>query len=118
MLSNEWGMRHTENDSALAHYFIFGSGRTVLCELMNGYHFVVFLFAAAFFILKRKEWSLPAAYFMLNIFGGFLFHMIWEAKSRYVLIYFVMLLPLAAAGCSALIDLAKKRAARRKDDGR
>ncbi len=118
MLSNEWGMRHTENDSALAHYFIFGTGRTILCELMNGYHFVVFLLAAAFFILKRKEWSLPAAYFMLNIFGGFLFHMIWEAKSRYVLIYFVMLLPLAAAGCSALIDLAKKRAARRKDDGR
>lgn len=116
MLSNEWGMRHTENDSALAHFFIFGSGRTILCGLMNGYHFVIFLFAAAFFLLRRKEWSLPAAFFMLNIFGGFLFHMIWEAKSRYVLIYFVMLLPLAASGCSALIDLTEKRVKGKKAD--
>ena len=38
------------------------------------------------------------AYFMLNIFDGFLFHMLWEAQARYILGYFVLLLPLAACG--------------------
>lgn len=35
---------------------------------------------------------------MLNIFGGFLFHMLWEAQARYILGYFILLLPLTAYG--------------------
>lgn len=108
MISNEWGMRHTDNDSVLAHYFVYGRGRDILYGWMNIYHFFMFLCTALFFVFRRKYWSLPAAYFILNIFGGFLFHMIWEAQSRYILGYFVLLLPLAACGCSDLTDRVRK----------
>ena len=44
---------------------------------------------------KKKEilMIIPVAFI-----GGTLFHMIWEAKSRYVFPYFVFLIPLAAYG--------------------
>lgn len=35
---------------------------------------------------------------MIAVLGGFLFHMIWEANSRYILPYFLLLLPYAAQG--------------------
>ena len=44
---------------------------------------------------KKKEilTIIPVAFI-----GGTLFHMIWEAKSRYVFPYFVFLIPIAAYG--------------------
>ncbi|MBR1853015.1 MAG: hypothetical protein IJ794_07720 [Lachnospiraceae bacterium] len=39
---------------------------------------------------------------IIGAFGGFLFHMIWEANSRYIFLYSLLLLPYAAAGLSAL----------------
>lgn len=111
MITNEWSMRHTDNDSGLAHYFVFGHGRDILYELMNIYHFFLFFCTSAYFILNRGKWSLPKAYYALNIFGGFLFHMIWEAQSRYILGYFVLMLPLAACGCEGLLAGIEKRTA-------
>lgn len=111
MLSNEWCTRHSDNTTPMAHYFIFEGGRDILCSLMNIYHFFLFFCVSVYFWLSRGKWSLPRAYFALNIFGGFLFHMIWEAKTRYVLGYFVLMLPLAACGCERLLTLMEKRTA-------
>ncbi len=111
MITNEWSMRHTDNDSALAHYFVFERGRDILYGLMNIYHFLLFFCTSAHFLLNRGKWSLPKAYYILNIFGGFLFHMIWEAQSRYILGYFVLMLPLAACGCERLLESIEKRIA-------
>lgn len=111
MISNEWSTRHTDKTTPLAHYFIFKGGRDILYELMNIYHFFLFFCTSAYFLLNRGKWSLPKAYFVLNIFGGFLFHMIWEAQSRYILGYFVLMLPLAACGCERLLVWIEKRTA-------
>ncbi len=99
MITNEWSTRHAENISPVAEFFIYGTGRSILYGIMNVYHFFIFLCTAFFFILRKGKWNLPIAYFMLNIFGGFLFHMIWEAQARYILGYFVLMLPLAGSGC-------------------
>ena len=32
-----------------------------------------------------------------------------EAKGRYVLVYFVMLLPIAAAGCEGIMEFIRRR---------
>ena len=118
MITNEWYSRHSEPLSDVAYFFIYGFGRNILYEIMNIYHFLIFLSTAAFCLLRRKKWDFAQAYFILNIFGGFLFHMIWEAQSRYVLGYFILMLPLAACGVSELflrlsglekIEKAKKR---------
>ncbi len=104
MITNEWATRHAQPLSSFDEFLIYGVGRNILYGVMNVYHFLMFLFASAYFVLRRKEWSLPKAYFMLNIFGGFLFHMLWEAQSRYILGYFVLMLPIAAAGLCAVFE--------------
>lgn len=98
LLTNEWYSRNVEPQSAVAEFFLYGLGRTLLVFVMNIYHFLIFLGVGIFSVRSLKKWSLPLAYLVLNIFGGMLFHMLWEAKSRYVLIYFVLMLPLAAWG--------------------
>ena len=103
MITNEWNSRHVENLSSLAKFFIYGTGRDVLYQIMNIYHFFMFLCTGVYCLFLRKEWSLERAYFVLNIFGGFLFHMIWEAQSRYILGYFVLMLPLAAFGLNKIL---------------
>lgn len=39
---------------------------------------------------------------LIGVIGGFLFSILWEAKSRYVLPYIVLLIPYMALGLSAL----------------
>ena len=51
---------------------------------------------------RKKREPLENEILLIVILGGILFHMLWEAKSRYVLPYFVMMLPMAAAGLAEL----------------
>lgn len=98
LLTNEWYSRNVEPQSSMAEFFLYGAGRTFLLFVMNIYHFLIFGGTAIFCLCSLRNWSLPKAYLMLNIFGGMFFHMIWEAKARYVLIYFILTVPLAAWG--------------------
>lgn len=102
LITNEWYSRNEEPQSQLALFFLYGTGRKLLYGFMKGYHFLIFLCAAAGCMAVLREWKPERAYFVLNIFGGILFHMLWEAKSRYVMGYFVLLLPLAAYGIEKL----------------
>lgn len=96
--TNEWYSRNVEPQSGLAISLLYGTGRAILTEMMNIYHFLIMFGTAVGLWVQKKEWRLEKAYFVLNIFGGMLFHMLWEAKARYVLCYFVLMLPVAAAG--------------------
>lgn len=42
---------------------------------------------------------------IIGTFGGFLFHIIWEANARYIFLYSLLLLPYAARGCLFRIPL-------------
>ena len=75
---------------------------------MNFYHPFMFIAGTAGCWFLIKNWKLERAYFALNIFGGFLFHMIWEAQSRYILGYYVMLLPIAAVGLGQIFGWMTK----------
>lgn len=99
MITNEWYSRYNESRYPLADFLIYGTGRTILYQFMNFYHLFIFITSAVGCWYTIKNWKLERAYFALNIFGGFLFHMIWEAQSRYILGYYVMMLPFAAIGC-------------------
>lgn len=46
----------------------------------------------------QKENSLPYYLCMIGVLGGFFFHMIWEANSRYILLYSFLLIPYCARG--------------------
>ncbi len=85
--------------------WICGRGEALTKGFMNTLVSFVYLFSAvgAIFLLRRRcpEDALIPTW----VLGGFLYHTIFEAKSQYILPYFVLLLPLAAFGVSSLIGL-------------
>ncbi len=115
MITNEWSSRYVENLSGTARFFIYGGGREFLYGVMNIYHFFLFLCTGVYCLYSRKIWSLERAYFALNIFGGFMFHMIWEAQARYILGYFVLMLPLAAVGLDRIIEMVGRASKKKKE---
>lgn len=111
LITNEWYGRYSEDKLPLADFLSVGNGRRILYQVMNFYHLFLFAGCTMGLVSLVRSWSLEKAYFALNIFGGVLFHMLWEAQSRYVLGYYVMMLPLAASGYFTLFKyLRKKRA--------
>lgn len=71
------------------------------------------VYGAAFLCLLRmrrdRSSSLLPYVGAIAVLGGFLFHMIWEANSRYILPYFLLLLPYAAQGLEIGVRLGKAR---------
>ena len=57
--------------------------------------------------------NLSTAIYLLILLGGFLFHTIWEANSRYIFVYSLLLMPYCAAGIhDGLVRLAAWRSNR------
>lgn len=90
-------------------------------EVMNIHQLVVYTGFFCFCILsavrhfrKQKEpensisQDMAGLLLLITIIGGFLFSIIWEGNSRYVLPYMVMMLPYAAGGFAILVDKAGK----------
>lgn len=49
-----------------------------------------------FLIKNRKDISLEVIFLITIFIGGFAFHILWEAKSRYIIPYIVVLIPVAS----------------------
>ena len=94
----------------LVNSLLSGGGSRALTLYMEGYTLTLYLgFAAgtallAIGLLRRKAWAWPHLYaplaLMVAVLGGFLYHMLFEAKSQYLMIYLPMMAPLAAWGLS------------------
>lgn len=76
----------------------------------NGYQTLLYLGAGYFALLhlpfskKKKPIHLYHYLLLIGAFGGFLFHMIWEANARYVLHYELCLLPYGVYGLYLLMQ--------------
>lgn len=57
---------------------------------------LICIYSIGFFIKNRNNLSYEVILLLLIFIGGFSFHIIWEAKSRYILPYIVILIPLAS----------------------
>lgn len=98
------GVDHSDI-SQMKHEIMFGRYYDGILQFMNLFQSLLYaaaLVSALYLILKRGEAS--AYLFHLIFIGGFLFQMLWEAKSRYVLFYIVMMLPLCAMGISVICE--------------
>lgn len=87
-------------------------------EFYNIYQIVLYLGALLFCIAqcfrkriqhlqKQKETAISSDNLtlyigLISVIGGFLFHILWEANSRYIFIYGLLLIPYAAYGLSLL----------------
>ena len=72
------------------------------------------VYGCVLFLLGRKSrqgWTLEKYVLLIAVFGGFLFTMIWEAKTRYIFPYLMMAIPYLALGINeiaAWLDDIKK----------
>lgn len=86
-----------EPDSLVAQistsYF---SGVLGFCD---GMQFVIYAGMLCYFLFAVKSGSsLPQHLLAVGIVGGFFFSIIWEAKARYILPYYLMMYPMAVIG--------------------
>ena len=82
---------------------VYSGGLSKLLDhWFNYYNMIIYIgFTAgmAFMIIRRKKMLTPAAIILPTaVLGGVLYHLIFEAKSQYLLPYFIMLIPFAMYG--------------------
>lgn len=102
-------IQEIKGDSWLTPEFtesLFDEGGILNRLYVGFYNYVqtlVYIGALLFLLLRRKSvtWlqMMPAVIFI----GGFLFHMVWEAKGQYSVCYFVLLIPYAVLGLKELV---------------
>ncbi len=72
---------------------------------MNLYQLMVYMGVFALLIhLLRNEKELQYYIGLVAVFGGFLFSIMWEAKTRYIFPYLIILLPYAANGINIIVN--------------
>lgn len=57
---------------------------------------VICLCSFVVLIQNRKDLSLEVLFLVTIFIGGFVFHILWETKSRYVIPYIIVLIPIAS----------------------
>lgn len=77
-------------------------------QIVNNYQkgLVLLIFLASFIALtkNRKNLSLEVIFLTTIFIGGFLFHTLWEMKTRYVLPFVILLIPLATIGIEPIVN--------------
>ncbi len=116
-----YAMTHIGGDEprgAVAESIFHGKLHTLFVWFMNGYQSLIYGGVLLWILFGfRKEKDLSVLVLVTAVFGGFLFHMLWEAKGRYILPYFMLMLPMAAVGIAEFSNLLKSRIPVRKGTG-
>jgi hypothetical protein len=101
--------RHVTGQTEILHSILYGRGRVLFRWIMNLYQELCYLGTAVFCIgiFRKKHLDFNSAFIILFIFGGMLFHELWEASSRYTMRYYIFMLPLAAYGIDRLLKRMK-----------
>jgi hypothetical protein len=106
---NMFVMTHdTEGRPAWLNDLWYGAGYGIVYSAMNYYQFVIYLFVLVEMLLQLRRPDTLKMTFSLYFVGGFLFSILWEAKARYMLAYYVFLIPLAGAGLYHAAKAAKQ----------
>ena len=99
----------TRELSPVAENLYFGKLHTVAEAIMNLYQLLLFAGTLFFAWGLRKKEDISKVILLLCVLGGFLFHILWEGKSQYIITYFPLLLPCAAFGVIAVTDFLKSK---------
>ena len=82
---------------------IYGEAYYRMTGMMDYLQTVILAGCVSFFILEDKRKPRETLLLAIAFFGGFVFHMFREAKSEYVLPYFLMLFPYSVKGIGLLV---------------
>jgi hypothetical protein len=76
---------------------------------MNIHQLIAYISILIWLIQRWKNPGKMQNYLIyIAIFGGFLFSIIWEAKTRYIFPYYVMMLPMVAIAVGKIIEKKNK----------
>ena len=75
-----------------------GKAHQAFLIFADEYHWILFAGATMGMYLFRKKYNLEQLVLAIIILGGFFFHILWEAKARFILLYFILLIPYGAVG--------------------
>lgn len=92
-----------ENNKLLISLYS-GNINKVLTKYLDIFQIVIYLLAAIFFLKNIKNVNASQAILAIIFVGGFLFHVVWETKSLYVIMYVVLLFPYVAAQLDKFIN--------------
>ncbi|WP_143151445.1 glycosyltransferase family protein [Pseudobutyrivibrio xylanivorans] len=96
----------TGNQSALARFIYFDDKAWKLMDgYMNIYQLLLYIsITVALFIMWNRNKKLELYTGLIAVYGGFLFSIIWEAKTRYVFPYMLIMIPYMAYGIYLLTN--------------
>ena len=69
--------------------------------------FIIFGGIVCFILKNRKNISNEALLLLICFVGGFMFHIMWEGKSRYIIPYIIILIPLSCISLDILDNIKK-----------
>lgn len=84
--------------------FVIGDGEKYVKSYMNAFQLIVFLGMLIYCVLATLQKDIKQMMIPLIFLGGFLYHLLFEAKSQYALTYFAMMVPCAAVGYYKSLD--------------
>lgn len=92
--------------------YVYYEGEKAVQTYMDRYQFVFYFYltvsAVALFADRKKKYCLADRLLYIAMIGGFLFSIMWEASSRYVLPYAAYMIPMAALGMCRLVKLSDR----------
>jgi len=88
-------------------YSSFCDGKIYNMLIYYGKAISIVIYAGVIIYVLRygKQTDINIMYLMTIFIGGFLFHTIWEAKSRYALPYLIIIIPVGIIGISTKISI-------------
>jgi len=99
---------HTQELSEFTQSMYVGFWHNLFVGFMNFYQSFIWICAAFYIIVKRKVLNANQMLLGMIIIGGFIFHIVWEAKSQYIIQYFIFAIPYAAAGFVEILNKSKE----------
>lgn len=81
-----------------------GKSHSGLLEYMNVFQLFIYMGAFAGVIVCFRKKDLLCTSLILIVLGAFLYHMIFEGKSQYIMPYYIILTGFSAAGTESLIS--------------
>ena len=92
---------------------------------LNAYRFIQLNQKALLFLIyggtafaiwyQRKKLNKEIIFLCLIFLGGFGFHVLWEAKSRYIIPYVLILIPVASMGISSFVEILEGKIKNRRN---
>lgn len=91
----------------LASLIYDGSLNKIMNTIANYYHLFIYTSCFIFIIYSfknREKMNLEDYILLVFVIGGFLFSIMWEAKARYILPYFVAMIPYSAITIDLILE--------------